>query len=417
VPPTQKDVIVLGAGFVGVSAALHLQARGRSVAIVDRLGVVAGETSLGNTGIVQSEAVFPYMFPRAPLELLRGGLNQDPRVQIRYSALPSIAPFLWRYFLASSPESRMRTAKAMRGLIELSVAEHQEFAGPARSGPLLRTGGWIKVFRTPRGRDAGIADAEEVRPYGIPFDVLTREQLLTLEPHVGEAAIGGVHFSDPLTTSNPEALANSYADLFLARGGSLHKGDGRTLTASGDGWSVTTDDGAIQAREVVVAMGAWSDVLARSLGYRLPFGVKRGYHMHYAPRGNAGLSRPVLDFEKGYVVTPMARGLRLTTGAEFARVEDPPSSAHLDRVEPFGREIFPLAERRDAAPWLGRRPCLPDMAPIIGAAPRHEGLWFDFGHQHLGLTLGPVSGKLIAQMMTGETTFVDPSPFRMERFA
>ena len=416
-PPTQKDVIVLGAGFVGVSAALHLQARGRSVAIVDRLGVVAGETSLGNTGIVQSEAVFPYMFPRAPLELLRGGLNQDPRVQIRYSALPSIAPFLWRYFLASSPKSRVRTAKAMRGLIELSVAEHQEFAGPARSGPLLRTGGWIKVFRTPRGRDAGIADAEEVRPYGIPFDVLTREQLLALEPHVGEAAIGGVHFSDPLTTSNPEALANSYADLFLARGGSLHKGDGRALTASGDGWSVTTDDGPIQAREIVVAMGAWSDVLARSLGYRLPFGVKRGYHMHYAPRGNAGLSRPVLDFEKGYVVTPMARGLRLTTGAEFARVEDPPSSAHLDRVEPFGREIFPLAERRDAAPWLGRRPCLPDMAPIIGAAPRHEGLWFDFGHQHLGLTLGPVSGKLIAQMMTGETTFVDPSPFRMERFA
>jgi len=311
----------------------------------------------------------------------------------------------------------MRTAKAMRGLIELSVAEHQEFAGPARSGPLLRTGGWIKVFRTPRGRDAGIADAEEVRPYGIPFDVLTREQLLALEPHVGEAAIGGVHFSDPLTTSNPEALANSYADLFLARGGSLHKGDGRALTASGDGWSVTTDDGPIQAREIVVAMGAWSDVLARSLGYRLPFGVKRGYHMHYAPRGNAGLSRPVLDFEKGYVVTPMARGLRLTTGAEFARVEDPPSSAHLDRVEPFGREMFALAERRDAAPWLGRRPCLPDMAPIIGAAPRHKGLWFDFGHQHLGLTLGPVSGKLIAQMMTGETTFVDPSPFRMERFA
>jgi D-amino-acid dehydrogenase len=154
-----------------------------------------------------------------------------------------------------------------------------------------------------------------------------------------------------------------------------------------------------------------------SLGLRLPFGVKRGYHMHYAPRGNAGLSRPVLDLEKGYLVTPMARGLRLTTGAEFARRDDPTSSAHLDRLEPFGREMFPLAERRDVEPWLGRRPCLPDMMPIIGPAPRLKGLWLDFGHQHWGLTLGPVSGRLLAEMMAGEPTVVDPAPFRAERFA
>ena len=415
-PPTAKDVIILGAGFVGVSAALHSQARGRSVAIVDRLGAVAGETSFGNTGIVQSEAVFPYMFPRKPLEVLNAALNHDPRAHIRYSALPSIAPFLWRYFLASSPHARLRTAKAMRGLVELCVAEHKAFAEPAQSGPLLRAGGWIKVFRTQKGVEAGLADAEEVQPYGIPYEVLDREKLLALEPHVGELAIGGVHFTDPLTTSNPNALAQSYADLFISRGGVVLKGEAASLSASGEGWSVATEGGVIQARDVVIALGPWSDKLARSLGYRFPFGVKRGYHMHYAPRGNAGLSRPVLDFEKGYVVTPMAAGLRLTTGAEFARVDDPPSNAHLDRLERFGREMFPIAERRDAAPWLGRRPCLPDMAPIIGPAPRHKGLWFDFGHQHLGLTLGPVSGKLLAQMMTGETTFMDPAPFRAERF-
>lgn len=414
--PSTKDVIILGAGFVGIGAALQLQSRGRSVVIVDRLGEAAGETSLGNTGIVQSEAVFPYMFPRAPMEVLRAGLNLDPRAHIRYAALPRIAPFLWRYFLASSPAARLRTAQHMRGLIELCVAEHKAFADPANSGALLRTGGWIKVFRTQRGHDAGLADAEEVAPYGIPHEVLTRSRLLELEPHVSELAIGGVHFSDPLTTPNPQGLAKSYADLFLSRGGALVKGDARSLAASGDGWSVTTDSGVIQARDVVIALGPWSDGLARSLGYNFPFGVKRGYHMHYAPRGNAGLSRPVLDFEKGYVVTPMARGLRLTTGAEFAGVDDPPSNAHLDRLEPFGREMFPIAERRDAEPWLGRRPCLPDMAPVIGPAPRHKGLWFDFGHQHLGLTLGPVSGKLLAQMMSGETPFMDPAPFRAERF-
>ena len=148
----------------------------------------------------------------------------------------------------------------------------------------------------------------------------------------------------------------------------------------------------------------------------LPFFVKRGYHMHYEARGDGGLNRPVLDLEKGYVLTPMAQGLRLTTGAEFARLDDPPSSAHLDRLEPFARKMFPLGPRKEAKPWLGRRPCLPDMRPIVGPFPGKRGLWLDFAHHHLGLTLGPISGRLLAEMMSGEPTLVDPAPFRAERF-
>ena len=128
------------------------------------------------------------------------------------------------------------------------------------------------------------------------------------------------------------------------------------------------------------------------------------------------LTRPVYDVENAFIMAPMSRGLRLTTGAEFARRDDAPSPAHLNRLEPAARELFPLAERLDPEPWLGRRPCLPDMKPVIGPAPRHKGLWFDFGHQHLGLTLGPVSGRLLAEMMAGETPFVDPKPFRADRF-
>ncbi len=414
--PAKTDVIVLGAGIVGVCAALHAQALGRAVTLVDRLGTVAGETSFGNTGIVQSEAVFPYVFPRAPGEIAIAALNRDPRVQIRYSALPSIAPWLWRYFLASTPKSRLATATAMRGLIRRCLAEHRALAEPAGAMPLLREGGWIKVFRTSRGEDSALADVEEIKPYGVPTAILNRERLIALEPHLSEVAKGGVHFTEPLTTSDPEALAKAYAALLVARGGKLAKGDARSLVASGPGWAVATEHGALQAADVVIALGPWTTEVAAALGYRLPIGVKRGYHMHYGAKGNAMLGRPVLDLEKGYAMTPMARGVRLTTGAEFAGRDDPPSGAHLDRVEPFGRALFPLAERRDPKPWLGRRPCLPDMAPVIGPAPRHKGLWFDFGHQHLGLTLGPSSGLLLAQMMAGETPFVDPQPFRAERF-
>ncbi len=413
---TKVDVIVLGAGIVGISAAVHLQARGRSVVVVDRTGAAARETSFGNTGIVQTEAVFPYTFPRKLGEIVNAALNRDLRAQIRYSALPEIAPWVWRYFLASSPPRRQASALAMRPLISLSRAEHEAFAAASGGDALLREGGWIKVFRTERGRAMVLAEAEELAPYNIPSRLLDRAALQALEPHLTDVAIGGMHFTDPPTTADPGALVQSYADLFASRGGRLVAGEARSLEQSRDGWLVRANEDLLSAPQAVIALGAWTSDVSRPLGYSFPLGVKRGYHMHFGAQGNATLSRPVLDAECGYVLTPMTRGIRMTTGAEFARRDDPPSSAHFDRLEPYARAFFPLAERRDAQLWLGRRPCLPDMLPVIGPAPRHKGLWFDFGHQHLGLTLGPVTGRLLAEMMTGEPTCVDPAPYAAGRF-
>jgi D-amino-acid dehydrogenase len=415
-PAETVDAIVLGAGFVGVSAALALQAHGARVALVDRHGKAAGETSFGNSGIIQTEAIMPYVFPRAPADIARAALNRDPRAHIRYGALPSIAPSIWRYYAASTVAGKNATARAMAPLLAQASAEHLKLAEAAGSDGLLRRGGWIKAFRSTRGEDMANREAAELKPYGIKPTFLDRAALVALEPNLSEKAIGGAHYADPLTTPDPQALAQSYLDLLVRRGGRMETGDARTLERSGSGWTVKTASGALAARDVVLALGPWTDELARSLGLRLPFFVKRGYHMHYEAQGNKGLTRPVLDLERGYLVTPMARGLRLTTGAEFARRDDPPSPAQLDRVEPDARELFPLGARKDSAPWLGRRPCLPDMRPVIGAFPGKPGLWLDFAHHHLGLTLGPVSGRLLAQLMTGEAPLVDPAPFRAERF-
>jgi D-amino-acid dehydrogenase len=416
-PSQTVDAIVLGAGFVGVSAALHLQARGRTVALVDRHPKAAGETSFGNSGIIQTEAVMPYVFPRAPADILRAALNRDPRAHIRYSALPSIAPSIWRYFAASTAAGKTATAKAMAPFLARASAEHLRFARDAGADALLRRGGWIKAFRSARGHDLAMKEAEELKPYGIKPTFLDRAALIAHEPDLSEAAIGAAHYTEPMTTPDPEALAQSYAALFVKRGGRMETGDAMSLEPANSAWMVTAVSGRLAARDVVIALGPWSDELARSFGLRLPFFVKRGYHMHYEAKGNAGLTRPVLDLERGYLVTPMTGGLRLTTGAEFARRDDPPSSAQLDRVERFARELFPVGARKDPKPWLGRRPCLPDMRPVIGPFPGKPGLWLDFGHHHLGLTLGPVSGRLLAEMMSGEAPLVDPAPFRAERFA
>jgi D-amino-acid dehydrogenase len=146
-------------------------------------------------------------------------------------------------------------------------------------------------------------------------------------------------------------------------------------------------------------------------------GIKRGYHRHFRAQGNAGLSRPVLDAEPGYLITPMEQGLRITTGAEFAARDAKPTPAQFDRIMPRARELFPLGERADDRTWMGCRPCFPDSRPVIGPAPGHAGLWLVVGHAHWGLTLGPATGRLIAEMMTGGIPFCDPSPYRAERFS
>src|SRR5271169_3340058 len=204
-PAETVDAIVLGAGFVGVSAALHLQARGRRVALLDRHSQAAGETSFGNSGIIQSEGVIPYVFPRAPVDIARGALNLDPRALIRYGALPWIGPAIWRYFAASTLAGKTATAKAMAPLLARASAEHLEFAREAGAEALLRRDGWIKAFRSPRGQDLAMKEAEELKPYGIKPTFLDRAALIALEPNLSEKAIGGAHYADPLSTPDPAA--------------------------------------------------------------------------------------------------------------------------------------------------------------------------------------------------------------------
>jgi len=149
---------------------------------------------------------------------------------------------------------------------------------------------------------------------------------------------------------------------------------------------------------------------------RLPLAVKRGYHRHFRPRGNASLTRPVLDAEGGYVLAPMEQGIRLTTGVEFADRDAPPTPVQFDRVMPTAKRLFPLGAAVEPSPWMGSRPCLPDSRPMIGQSPVHPWLWIATGHAHWGLTLGPATGRLVAEMMSGATPFCDPAPYRAERF-
>ncbi|MBB5048606.1 D-amino-acid dehydrogenase [Rhodopseudomonas rhenobacensis] len=412
------DVLVLGAGVVGVSAALHLQQRGREVVLVDKHDQAGEETSYGNAGLIECASVFPYIFPRDLRHILRYSLNRSTDVHYQLSGLPEYLPWLIRYFLASSPQRSLHSAMAALPLIRRSLAEHEALIEQAGVPQLLRRTGWIKLFRSEASMARSLLELERARAYGVDGEVLDAKAIAAREPSLSGSFAGAIHWPEPGFIPDPGALVKAYAALFQRNGGQFGHGDARLLEQDGALWRLALADGtSVAARDVVVALGPWSDLVFRKLGYRIPLGFKRGYHQHFVPRGNAVLGHPVLDSDRGYLLAPMNKGIRLTTGAEFARRDAPPSPVQIARATPLARELFPLGEAIEPTPWMGARPCLPDMLPVLGAAPRHPGLWFDFGHQHHGLTLGPATGRLLAELITGEQPFADPKPFSVERFA
>ncbi|MGA8654348.1 MAG: FAD-dependent oxidoreductase [Xanthobacteraceae bacterium] len=406
---------MLGAGIVGTSIALHLAKRGLSVALVDRGGPGEG-TSYGNAGIIEGNTVFPAAFPASFAELVRIALKRSSLANYHLAFLPHIAPWLVAFRAASQPARLIETAQVLRPLLARAVAEHDALAAEAGAQRHFSRRGWLKLYRTDSLFAAQAVELELAARFGIANVPLDRDGALALEPALRGIFRHAVHWTGAVSVNNPLAVTRAYAARFTALGGLALAGDARSLHRADRAWRVETESGPVDAGDVVIALGPWSlDVLA-PLGITPPLAVKRGYHRHFRTNGNAALSRPVLDAQFGYVLAPMEQGIRLTTGVEFAARDALPTPAQFARVLPAATALFPLGEPVEPQPWLGARPCFADSRPVIGRAPRQRGLWLAFGHGHWGLTLGPATGRLMAEMMTGATPFCDPKPYSAERF-
>ncbi len=305
----------------------------------------------------------------------------------------------------------------MRPLYAAALPEHEALMQESGATRYLRKEGWIKVYRTQAAFASTARERALATEFGLPHDGLDRDAVLALEPALAPQFVNAVHWKGAASVTNPLALTRAYIARFTALGGVVLTGDARTLHRASNRWRVETDEGPVDSREAVVALGPWATDLLKPMDIDLPLEVKRGYHLHFRPRGNAGLTRPVVDAELGYCVAPMEQGLRLTTGAEFAPRDAPPTPVQFDRLLPQARALFPLGEKVEAQPWMGSRPCFADSMPVIGRAPGKSDLWLAVGHAHWGLTLGPATGRLVAEMMTGATPFCDPTPFAAERFS
>ena len=411
----RTDAIVLGAGIVGTSVALHLAKRGLSVALVDR-GSPGQETSYGNAGVIEGNTLFPPAFPPRLASLLRVALKRSPEANYHLWFLPRVARWLLAFRAYSTLPRQTETAIAMRPLFVRAVAEHEELMGESGAERYLRKTGWMKIYRTDDALKALEPELELATKLGISYQIFNADTVRSVEPALTPNFRHAILWPEVASVTNPLAVTKAYVARYHALGGVTLVGDARTLHRNGSHWRVDTAQGPLDAAHAVVSLGPWAPDVLEPLGIRLPLGIKRGYHRHFRTAGNTEMIRPVVDADNGYCVAPMEQGLRVTTGAEFAARDALPTPVQFNRLMPRARDVFPLGEPAEDKTWLGKRPCFPDSRPVIGPAPGQQALWLAFGHAHWGLTLGPVTGRLVSDLVTGATPFCDPKPYAAERF-
>ena len=409
----QADVVVLGAGIVGVSAAYAARQRGLSVVLVDRREP-GSETSYGNAGILSSGSIMPLNKPSlwnalpAYITNRHAALRWDPSWAIRN------IDWVVR-FLANTAPSRLKPrATALHGLLDASLKLHREWIVKADAAQRIRETGWLKAWRS----DAVAAAEEEqafLDDYGIESRLLDRQAISALEPNILPVYKVGLLHTQTASVDSPGAVVNAYARMFAGSGGEIRQSDIKAIVPDGEGWRVMLADDAVSARHVVVALGPWSPDLLRPLGYRVPMAFERGYHREFKPNPARSLQRPIHDAEGSFLMTPMEQGIRVTSGVELTARDAPSSFAQLDAVVPAARSVVEFGEAV-GEPWRGSRPTLPDSLPMIGPAPRHPGLWFAFGNQHIGFTTGPATGVAIAAMIAGTQPPFDAAPFSPGRY-
>jgi D-amino-acid dehydrogenase len=409
----QADIIVLGAGIVGVSAATAARQRGLSVVLIDRREP-GSETSYGNAGILSSGSILPLNKPSLWSALPTYMTNRH--VALRWDPAWAIRNVDWLVrFLANAAPSRIKPrAVALHGLIGASLKLHRQWIVKADAAHRIRETGWLKAWRS----DAvGAAKAEQafLAEYGIESRLLDRQAISALEPNILPVYKVGLLHTQTASVDSPGAVVKAYARMFAGSGGEIRQSEIKGIVPNGENWRVVLADGAISARHVVVALGPWSADLLRPLGYRVPLAFERGYHREFKPNPARSLQRPIHDAEGSFLMTPMEQGIRVTSGVELTGRDAPSSFAQLDAVVPAARSVVEFGEPV-GEPWRGARPTLPDSLPMIGPAPRHPGLWLCFGHQHIGFTTGPATGAAIAAMITGTEPPFNATPFSPGRY-
>lgn len=415
----QKRIAVIGAGMVGVCAASWLQRDGHSVFIVEA-GEPGHGASYGNAGALNASSVTPMSMPGVLWQVPRWLFDPLGPLSLRWRYLPAIAPWLWRFARAGTPEKVHAAAHALRPLVGATLDALAPLVHDAGAQDLVHKRGHLYVYRSPQGPEKERLAWELRRQNGVEIDEFDADELRQLEPALSRDYVRGLLVRENGHTSNPLALVERLLGHFLRSGGEIVRA--RALGFRLDGGrlaAVRTDRGELPAAAAVVCAGAWSKPLAAALGDKIPLETERGYHLmirdpEAAPR------IPTADADGKFVATPMDTGLRFAGTVELAGLAAPPDWRRAHILLEQGRRMLPGLAADHAqdriSVWMGHRPSLPDSLPALGPSRATPDVVYAFGHGHVGMTAAPMTGKVVADLVAGRPPAIPIAPFAPSRF-
>lgn len=412
----RREVVVLGAGMTGVAAAERLRRAGRDVLLLDRIAPGApGQTSYGNAGLIARAAIEPVSEPgllwRAPLMLL----NRNAPLFLRAAYFRSLLPWLKPFLRNTTPAAHRRLTDAIAPLVLGAIDEHLSLAEGTPAARFIRRGDYVYLYSSPRKLRAAAGHYRIRGDHGIDFRQLEEAELRARIPGLGLKAPAGVVYPDYAWLTDPGGYVAALAEHYLLSGGAFRRAEAADLRPDEGG--VTIDllgGGTLRAERVILAAGAWSGRFAQRFA-PAPLETERGYHL-MLKGASARPLHPVMVAEAAMVMTPMERGLRCAGLVEMGGLDAPPSAAPVELIRRTIKRILPDMTWEEEEVWMGHRPSFPDSLPMLGPAPGAARVIHAFGGQHVGLTMGPLLGRLAAGMACGETPNLDLSALSPARF-
>lgn len=410
----KPDVTIVGAGIVGICCALSLLEKGKSVRLVDK-GEPGQAASYGNAGVISPWSCAPQSVPGLWKRVPGWLLDPEGPVSIRPAYLPKVLPWALHFLNAGRAGRLPAISNAMAALNRPNVEIYRRHLAGTGHEDLLRDSWYLHIFRD--GKNADLDDvAWRLRAeQDAPLEILSGGQLRDIEPDLSPDYGGAVLIRDGGRAAEPGRLAAVLAGKARSMGAEIVRADVAKLHRDGNGWVVTGGTEVLRSPQVVIAAGAWSMTLLRPLGVRIPLEAERGYHLVFRDPG-VTLRNSVMEVDLKFVSSSMETGLRSAGTAEFAGLDAPPDYRRARMLAKLTKRMLPGLNTDDTEEWMGSRPSLPDSLPCIDEIPGQPGLFAAFGHGHYGLGMAPMTGRLIADLVTRTTPNIDISPYRSTRF-